>query len=54
MFKFLSFIEVNYTLFNSPANVLGHCMVMKYAGKTYNGTLTLNNPTQWMNVNLRV
>ena len=51
--KFLSLIEVDYNVF-TEASILKHGVAFKYGGKTQSGTLSLNNPPRWMNVNLRV
>ena len=54
LMKFLNFIQVDYQLYLSPTTVPGNALLLKYGGKTYNGTFPLYNPSRWLNVNMRV
>ena len=52
--NFLSSIGLQYSLYQTPANVLKHALQLTYAGTTFNGTIPLLTPYQWINVNIRV
>jgi hypothetical protein len=55
VFKFLNQIDVLYQITkDATTGVFGNAIQFSYGGKTYTGTLALQNPFEWMNVNMRV